>query len=270
MSYGFTCELWAPQRMTRPDRHNEIELNYVLEGAIVYLFGGRTVTVKAGHLCAFWASTPHQIISSDGETPYFVATVPLAWTLACQIEGSMVERLLNGEILIEELGTRARLDFELFQQWSTDLGPGESTRRQIALQEIEARLHRLSLSVKNPEDKRPSETHRVAGAEKSARMALFIAQNYTERLSVDLIAKDVGLHPNYAMELFRRTFGTSLIDYVNHHRVTHAQRLLVTTNESILEIAFCSGFNSLSRFNAVFKSFSGCTPRNYRISHRLA
>jgi hypothetical protein len=38
--YGFTCEQWMPQQMKRPDRHNEIELNLLLEGEIVYLFGG--------------------------------------------------------------------------------------------------------------------------------------------------------------------------------------------------------------------------------------
>lgn len=71
------------------------------------------------------------------------------------------------------------------------------------------------------------------------------------------------------MELFRRTLGTTLIDYISQHRVTHAQRLLVTSDESILDVAFGSGFNSLSRFNAVFKARSGCTPRSYRRNHRL-
>ena len=31
--YGLTCEIWRPQLMPKIDRHNEIELNYIPEGA---------------------------------------------------------------------------------------------------------------------------------------------------------------------------------------------------------------------------------------------
>jgi len=270
--YGFTCEQWMPQRMKRPDRHNEIELNLLLEGEIVYLFGGRTVTIRAGHLGVFWASTPHQIISCSGDAPYCVVTIPLHWFLTCRLPGSTVQHLLNGEVVIEAL-ERQRLDEELFRQWMEDLEQPEIARKQIALLEMEARLHRLALNAK-PYQPMPQRVHEekaleTSGTEKVARIAYFIAQNYTEPLTVEKIAQFADLHPNYAMELFRRMLGTTLIDYISQHRVTHAQRLLVTSDESILDVAFSSGFNSLSRFNTVFKARSGCTPRSYRRNHRL-
>ena len=67
------------------------------------------------------------------------------------------------------------------------------------------------------------------------------------------ISKAVGLHPNYAMNLFKKAFGTTLIDYITHHRVSHVQRLLATTDKKIVDIAFSSGFNSMSRFNEAFR-----------------
>ena len=39
--YGLTCELWMPDLMRKPDRHNEIELNYFTSGSITYLFQGK-------------------------------------------------------------------------------------------------------------------------------------------------------------------------------------------------------------------------------------
>lgn len=291
--YGFTCERWMPQRMKRADRHNEIELNLLVDGAIVYLFGGRTVTIRAGELGVFWASTPHQIISYSGNTPYYVATIPLHWFLTCRLPGDMVQRLLNGEVVIEALGRRSRLDQELFRQWTDDWEQAEEARKedlhkQVVLLEIEARLHRLALNAQSYQPS-PQPNHELlsrevlsrgasshgafsrqsSGTEKVAQIASFIAQNYTERLTVERIAQSVELHPNYVMELFRRMLGTTLSDYINQHRVTHAQRLLVTSDESILNIAFASGFNSLSRFNAVFKAHSACTPRSYRRNHPL-
>jgi AraC family transcriptional regulator, melibiose operon regulatory protein len=100
-------------------------------------------------------------------------------------------------------------------------------------------------------------------------MACFIAQNYTQPLTAEMISRHVSLHPNYAMALFQQTFGTTLIKYATEHRLSHAQRLLVSTSESIVNIAFDSGFGSLSRFNEAFRKAFGCTPREYRRLHHL-
>ena len=52
-------------------------------------------------------------------------------------------------------------------------------------------------------------------------------------------------------------------------RISHAQRLLVTTDDTILDIALAAGFQSLSRFNEAFKSICGCPPRDYRKQHLI-
>ena len=101
-------------------------------------------------------------------------------------------------------------------------------------------------------------------------MAAFIAENYTRKLTTDEIGRAVKLHPNYAMGLFKKTFGLSLIDYVTQHRISHVQRLLATTDVKIVEVALDSGFNSISRFNEAFKRACNCSPREYRRHHRLA
>jgi transcriptional regulator GlxA family with amidase domain len=43
------------------------------------------------------------------------------------------------------------------------------------------------------------------------------------------------------MTLFRRQFGISLTSYLTQYRVSHAQRLLATTDDSVLQIALASG-----------------------------
>ena len=48
--YGFTCELWVPTPMPRPDRHNEVEMNFLPSGTLTYLLGGTRITVEAGRL----------------------------------------------------------------------------------------------------------------------------------------------------------------------------------------------------------------------------
>jgi len=69
------------------------------------------------------------------------------------------------------------------------------------------------------------------------------------------------------MNLFRQAFGTTMTDFIVQHRISHAQRLLVTTDDPVTEIAFASGFQSLSRFNEAFKRACECSPREYRKSN---
>ena len=72
------------------------------------------------------------------------------------------------------------------------------------------------------------------------------------------------------MTLFKRAFGTTVIDYLTRHLISHAQRLLATTGDKVLSIALDSGFGSISRFNAAFKQACGCSPREYRARHASA
>jgi AraC-like DNA-binding protein len=101
-------------------------------------------------------------------------------------------------------------------------------------------------------------------------MLCFIAHNYTDQITLELVSKSIGLHPTCTMNLLRKSLGTSLVHYVRRLRTSHAQQLLATSDEKIIDVALASGFNSLSRFNEVFKRACGCSPCEYRTRCRRA
>ena len=257
--------------MRRPDHHNEIELNLMLSGWVTYLLGGRKMRVEQGHLSAFWAAIPHQIIDFGKETDYYVATIPLSWFLQCRLPEKLSQPLMRGELLSDTDTSRLRIDSALFSQWEKDLEAGTAEAKDIVMLEIEARLRRLSAILPASPSAPRKRTQRLSlqdgGLNKVEQMACLVAQRYTEPLTVTEISQAVSLHPNYAMNLFKKAFGTTLIDYLTNHRVSHAQRLLATSDEKIVDIAFSSGFNSISRFNEAFRRACGCTPREYRLAH---
>lgn len=273
--YGFTCVRWTPSPMKRPDHHNEIELNLLPSGWVTYLLGGRKVRVEAGQLSVFWAAIPHQIIEFGTDTAYFVATIPFAWFLQCKLPDNFVQPLLHGDPVCEPTTTRGRSDRDLFAQWEADLKQPTKETKAIVMLEMQARLLRLATALPAlPAPTGKARNRHIArndgGLNKVEQMACLIARQYAEPLSVEDIGKAVGLHPNYAMSLFKKAFGTTLIDYLTHHRISHAQRLLATTDEKIVNVAFSSGFNSISRFNETFRRACGCTPREYRVQHELS
>lgn len=269
--YGFTCEVWEPQPMNRADRHNEIELNLLDSGSLTYLLAGRRVTLRPRRLTAFWAATPHQILGSQDLTFYYVVTVPLAWVLGWGLPEHLVEALLAGAVVEEPDATAAARDVVRFAQWHEDLACSRGTHEEVALLELKARLLRLANATKG---KRPGAGHRAlaavgAGAPSAVeRMATFVARHYREPIGAEEVASEVDLHPDYAATLFRKAFGVTPSRFILQHRVSHAQRMLVTSDAKILEVAMDSGFGSLSRFNAAFRHLCGCAPREYRALHR--
>ncbi len=274
LPYGLTCVRWNPSPMRRPDHHNEVELNFLGSGWVSYLLGGQKVRLEAGCLSVFWAAIPHQILDYAPKTEYFVATIPFSWFLQFRLPEGFVQALLRGEVQQDIAASRSRADHALFSQWEDDLRQSKKGTAEIVMLEVEARLMRLAavtpVGSLTKQAKRRQGTLQGGGLNKVEQMACLIAQRYTEALTVEQIGEKVGLHPNYAMSLFKKTFGTTLIDYLTHHRISHAQRLLATTEKKIVEVAFSSGFNSISRFNEAFRRACGCTPREYRRRHDYA
>ena len=266
--YGFTCEIWEPRQMPRPDRHDEIEINFVDRGSLTYLVGGQRVTVQSHRVTAFWAAVPHQIIGFDNVNFYYVVTVPFGWVLQWGLPEHLLAALTRGRIIADTRTTSTALDRLLFEQWHEDVDRHGSIIRDIVVLELRARLMRLADSVDHQEAPAASIEHngsrQQTNLEKAELMACFVARNYTTRIQVKDIACCVGLHPDYAATLFRKTFGTTLNVLITQHRVAHAQRLLLTTEERVVNIAHDSGFDSLSRFNRAFKQVAGVTPREYR------
>ncbi len=88
-------------------------------------------------------------------------------------------------------------------------------------------------------------------------------------LTLPMLAEIIGCSVNHLSQVINAGFGVSFFDYLNRHRVQHAQKLLGQSgehNQAILNIAFSVGFNSNSAFYAAFKKHSGMTPAQYRRS----
>lgn len=55
--------------MSRPDRHNEIEVNLLTTGSLTYLLEGRRIVIEASRFAVFSAAMPHQIVGFRGCSP---------------------------------------------------------------------------------------------------------------------------------------------------------------------------------------------------------
>lgn len=258
-TYGLASWRCVPELMALPHRHTEIELNLLLAGEIVYAHRDRLVRLSPGRLAIFWAAIPHQLVERPVVCDFCIFTIPLELFLGWRLPGSLVQELLAGAMVIDPDASNAALDALLLPRWHHDLctAPDDPV---VVLKEMEARLWRLALQhARLGQRAGRSEPHSAA-----EKMAQYIVAHYQAPLTVEAVALAVGLHPNYASTAFKRTFGMTIWEYTLQYRVTQAQRLLVTTDASVLDVALQSGFGSLSSFYAAFQRFTGRTPKTMR------
>ena len=86
--------------------------------------------------------------------------------------------------------------------------------------------------------------------------------------SLERLADDLGLSTRQLRRVVQREFGVSPIELAQTHRLLLAKQLLTESDLPIIQVAFASGFESVRRFNALFRSHYRLTPsRMRRASH---
>jgi len=98
----------------------------------------------------------------------------------------------------------------------------------------------------------------------------FISEHLDEKISLIEVADLVKICPTYLSERFKAVTGETFVGYVARARVAKACELLENSPWRISDVAFASGFQSLSQFNRVFRKQCGETPRMYRIRRSAA
>lgn len=92
----------------------------------------------------------------------------------------------------------------------------------------------------------------------------YVFTHFAEKLRYEEVARDTGMSLSAFCHYFRRVTGRALSDFVKEVRVGHARRLLIETSDTVAEVAYSSGFETLSNFNQQFRELSGLNPSEYR------
>jgi AraC-like DNA-binding protein len=92
----------------------------------------------------------------------------------------------------------------------------------------------------------------------------WILLNYFQPVRVEQLAEMSGLSPSHFNRLFKRSFGTSPIDWLRRERMSQAKRRLVESRETIKQIAEQVGYADRFFFSKDFKRYTGTTPGAFR------
>jgi AraC-like DNA-binding protein len=266
----FGIRWFDPQLMPAEHWHGHIEFNWLTDGSMGYLFDGRPIEIPSRRLVMFWAGIPHQTVSLDrganGDSRQCNVYLPLDTFLYMTSHPALREAMIGGGIIILP---EDAVNGEVLERWYQDYRSGNAERTDILKSEIANMLRRTALlgwdellppwiETAGPETRTASPIHYVAA------MVRHVLENLAEPLSTRDVAKVVGLHPNYALNLFTRVMRIPLRRFIIRMRLIRARALLFEGNLSIANVAFQSGFTSLSQFYAHFRAAYGVTPQEMR------
>lgn len=104
----------------------------------------------------------------------------------------------------------------------------------------------------------------TGAAAKIATLLQYIQVHLAARITVQELARQVNLHPDYLSRLFLQVTGQRPLSYLHQKRIQRAQYLMVTSKLSLSQIASETGFDNLPHFSKTFKQITQLSPGKYR------
>ena len=135
-------------------------------------------------------------------------------------------------------------------------------------EELSAALSAISLknnSVKN-ETFTPIKTNKDTLV---SQIQEYLQLHFREGLSLTILADIFNITPSYLSTIFHKEIGEPYSKYLLRMRMETAKALLLNPNSKVQDVALDVGFSSSKHFGAVFKSYYGISPGEFKNKNNL-
>lgn len=229
-----------------PNLHLNLELLYFVEGCGSVICDGKIFAVRPGDLLVINSYALHSVTTTD-VVRYFCLIIDNDFCTANVADMSELQFIS----LIQNDAAQA-----LFKRVIEEFNSRDAFRDagiQCAVQ------HLLLFLCRNYSEPKPA-GKKQDNARESVWVAVeFMKQNLGQKLTVEQIARSAGFSKYYFLRLFKAHTGYTVTRYLNLLRCDRAKQLL-SSGCAVKEAAVLCGFENLSYFTKVFKTYTGLLP----------
>lgn len=249
--------------------HDELEMAVIDEGTAVVAAGKEKYTVKKGEGFFFNHGVLHGIWNADMSGCKFRSMVFHPRLIYGSIDSVFYQRYVAP--LLENKGMESihmcqEVDWQkdmidaVNQVWDMCMNEekGYEFRVRAIFSEMLLELWGILPDTQHLGNKIMRDEDRIK------TMLQFIYDNYSGEISMKMIAESAMVSESECLRCFRRTIGTTPIQYVKQYRIQTAAELLASTQEKVADIAIRCGFQDISYFTKSFREYKGCVPTEYR------
>ena len=212
----------------------------------------KEIPLESGKLFILLAGMPHRIVLEPGES------ATLQW---CHFRSSYEDRDLYRalqipfHIQVEDETAVSGIFVRLFEELARNGLTSKLKIKAAMLELISIFFESLPIDFRN---EAPTQD-----LKKIEAVMKYVDEHLAENITVEDMAKQVYLHPNYFIVFFKGILGYSPIQYVNLRRMEIAKSLLLKQDSNVSSVAGQVGMQ-IYYFSRMFKAHTGLTPSRFR------
>ena len=231
--------------------HEELELQYIIEGEGYLLIDGERFDITAGDVVGANQNCVH-ITGTDTEIRYTALLIKTDFISFASVD--------YGNVLFETVIKSERME----RLFSSVLAACGENARICKTARVEMAL--LALLIELREQHVKEETSSENGNKRFAvvkKTIGYIRENYDKKLTLEVLAEQVFTDKFSLSRSFKSVTGQTVVEYINHYRCDRAKEL-IREGSPINEAAIQCGFNNMSFFTKTFKKYTGVKPSEYK------
>ncbi|MDN4068580.1 AraC family transcriptional regulator [Paenibacillus vini] len=97
---------------------------------------------------------------------------------------------------------------------------------------------------------------------------IYMEEHYGEDLTTEQLAGIAELSPKYFAEVFKKTYGSGVMEFLTQIRMNKAKQLMLGTDRLLREVAHQVGYRDEFYFSRKFKKEFGLSPSAYMKTHK--
>lgn len=274
--YNFYCHVQTcegPTMIINAHFHDYIELLYGIQGEFeVYLNGNRHL-FKSGDMVLINSQEVHKIVAlSEGLGEYIVLR------FEPEIIYTMSQSVFESKYILPftlNSSTHQKV-FEYYEIEETFI-PGmlqeillEFSKKEYGFElAIKAHICNIFLWILRYWHKSGVELNIYSDTneelyKKLQEVFYYVGEHYESDVKAADMAKLCNMSYSYFSRSFNRVMKTSFNEYLNYVRITEAEKLLISTELNVTEIAMEVGFATASYFIKQFKLYKNISPKQFK------
>jgi AraC-like DNA-binding protein/quercetin dioxygenase-like cupin family protein len=268
--------IFGPRGGVRMNRHDYLEILFIIQGEVKFQIQQRPVTGRTGDLLVIGSTFFHRPIKANTASAKAVALYFKPEILRNGDAGGedleflvpfMAEDGNFSHVVAADSGVPAEV-FNFMKRIHSRL-PAHSSRDRLTVRTFLRTI--LIMLVNHYSDIQlnlDAFHRRQREIERLRPLFVLIDHSLGCVITVKQAAACAHMSKSHFTRFFRRVTGQPFVTYLHHLRVAKAQTLLATTDRTIAEIGQEVGFGDQSYFGVIFHKIAGRSPRQYRNESR--
>ncbi|MDS0524626.1 AraC family transcriptional regulator [Clostridium sp. SHJSY1] len=245
--------------------HDGYEIYYLLQGERNYFIKDKVYNVSKGNLVFINMNDLHKTLDSEKSKIFYERILInfkkdfLSDMLASEVEGNIFSLLKIDSGVIN-------LDFEesnIIEEFFFKMLNEEKNKSVNSELYIKTLLIQLLITINRYKAKyiklnENEKNHNIF------KIVKYLNDNFSNKISLSSLSELFFMSESHLSRTFKKVTGFNIITYLNIIRIKEAQRILSNSDDTITEIAYKVGYESITHFERVFKSITSMSPLKYR------